>query len=94
MPFEGYGGFTFSPVSVHRNAPSVAGVYGLSNSREWVFVGASYDIRATLMEHLGEGDTALKSRAPTGFTFELCNPAQFSGRVSRLISEYSPVCNK
>ena len=30
------------------------GVYGLSNAREWVFVGASYDIRATLMDHLGK----------------------------------------
>ena len=94
MPFEGYGGFTFSPVSVHRNAPSQAGVYGLSNAREWVFVGASYDIRATLMEHLGEGDTALKSRVPTGFTFEVCHPSQSATRLSRLVSELSPVCNQ
>jgi hypothetical protein len=94
VPFEGYGGFSFSPVSVQRNAPSMPGVYGLSNAREWVFVGGSDDIRATLLGHLQEGNTTLKSRAPTGFTFEICHPSQRAARVSRLVAELSPVCNR
>src|ERR1035437_8892042 len=94
VPFEGYGGFSFSRVSVQRNAPSMPGVYGLSNAREWVFVGGSDDIRATLLGHLQEGNTTLKSRAPTGFTFEICHPSQRAGRVSRLVAELSPVCNR
>ena len=69
------------------------GVYGLSNAREWVFVGAADDIRAALMTHLREGNTVLKSRAPTGFTFEVCHPGQSAARVSRLVTELSPVCN-
>ena len=70
------------------------GVYGLSNAREWVFVAVADDIRAALMGHLQEGNTTLKSRAPTGFTFEVCHPSQGSARVSRLVAELSPVCNK
>ena len=70
------------------------GVYGLSNAREWVFVGVADDIRATLMGHLQESDTALKSRAPTGFTFEICHPSQMAARLSRLVTEYAPVCNR
>jgi hypothetical protein len=94
VPFEGYGGFSFSPVSVQRNAPSMPGVYGLSNAREWVYVGVADDIRATLLGHLREGNTTLKSRAPTGFTFEICHPSQRAARVSRLVTELVPVCNK
>ena len=57
------------------------GVYGLSNAREWVFVGVADDIRAALLGHLQEGNTPLKSRAPTGFTFEICHPSQSATRV-------------
>ena len=70
------------------------GVYGLSNAREWVFVAAADDIRAALLGHLQEGDTVLKSRVPTGFTFEICHPSQTSARMTRLVRELTPVCNK
>jgi hypothetical protein len=70
------------------------GVYGLSNAREWVFVGVADDIRASLLGHLQEGDTTLKARVPTGFTFEICHPSQGPARVSRLVTELSPVCNR
>jgi hypothetical protein len=72
----------------------MSGIYGLSNAREWVFVGVAEDIRAALLGHLREGNTTLKSRAPTGFTFEICHPSQMSARVSRLVSELAPVCNR
>lgn len=70
------------------------GVYGLSNAREWIFVGAADDIQAALLGHLLEVDTPLKSRVPTGFTFEICHPSQRAARVARLVTELSPVCNK
>jgi hypothetical protein len=69
------------------------GVYGLSNAKEWVFVGMTNDIRASLLGHLQERNTELKSRAPTGFTFEICHSGQSAARLSRLVSELSPVCN-
>jgi hypothetical protein len=70
------------------------GVYGLSNAKEWVFVCASDDIRLSLLNHLGEGNTSLKSRRPTGFTFEICGPSQGNARVTRLVTELAPYCNK
>ena len=70
------------------------GVYGLSNAKEWVFVGVTNDIRASLLGHLQERNTVLKSRVPTGFTFEICHPGQSGARLSRLVSELSPVCNQ
>jgi hypothetical protein len=94
VPFEGYGGFAFTWVSVQRNAPSMPGVYGLSNAREWVFVGIANDIQAALLAHRQEGNTTLKSRAPTGFTFEICHPSQCGARASRLTAELAPVCRR
>jgi hypothetical protein len=70
------------------------GVYGLSNAREWVFVGITDDIRSALLGHLQEANTTLKSRAPTGFTFEVCHPSQGAARASRLVAELSPFCNR
>ena len=70
------------------------GVYGLSNAWEWIYVGVADDIRATLLGHLRESNTFLKSRAPTGFTFEICHPSQGAARASRLVTELAPVCNK
>ena len=70
------------------------GIYGLSNAREWVYVGVTDDIRAALLGHLRERNTTLKSRAPTGFTFEICHPSQMAARVGRLVTELAPVCNK
>jgi hypothetical protein len=70
------------------------GVYGLSNAREWVFVGVTDDIRAALLGHLQESSTTLKSRAPTGFTFEICHPSQGAVRLRRLVTELAPFCNR
>lgn len=94
MPFEGYGGFSFTPVSVSRNAPPLAGVYGLSNANEWVYVGMAENLQAALMTHLQERGTLLKSREPKGFTFEVCDPSECFARHNRLVTELSPVCNK
>lgn len=94
MPFEGYGGFSFSPVSVQRNAPALPGVYGLSNAAEWIYVGAAGNIQAALMAHLQETDTRLKSLSPKGFTFEVCDAEQAMVRQSRLVGELTPACNR
>jgi hypothetical protein len=94
VPFEGYGGFSFTPVSVSRNAPPTSGVYGLSNASEWIYVGVADNLQAALMGHLREIGTLLKSRGPKGFTFEICHPSQCSARQMRLVTELSPVCNK
>lgn len=94
MPFAHAGGFTFSPAAVHKNAPPYSGVYGISNAREWLFVGETDDIQAALLRHLGEPGSFLRSRAPTGFTYEICGPGYRQARQSSLIQEYGPVCNR
>lgn len=93
MPFGRHSGYTFSTVSIQQNAPACSGVYGLSNAREWILVGASDDIQAALLGHLRERDTMFSSRRATGFTFEPCDPGLRSERQSRLIAELDPVCN-
>jgi len=93
MPFNKFVPYIFSPVSVRKNAPELSGVYGLSNAREWIFVGETDNIKATLLGHLQETHTPLRERGPTGFMFELCVPYNRSARQERLIQEYGPVCN-
>jgi hypothetical protein len=85
---------TFSQQLIERLAPTLAGVYGLSNAREWIFVGESENIKASLLSHLQAANRAVADRAPTGFTFEVCSaPARFA-RQDRLIQELEPVCNR
>lgn len=94
MPFANVAPYSFLPTSVRNNAPAASGVYGLSNSREWIFVGETDDIREALMVHLEESDTHLTSRAPTGFTYELCAASGRVARQDRLVLELEPVCNR
>jgi hypothetical protein len=93
MPFTRHSGFAFSPVSIQRNAPPVHGVYGISNAREWVFVGRADDIQSALLNHQRESGTDISSHGATGFTFEVCDPARSPERHRRLVAEYRPVCN-
>lgn len=94
MPFDRFVPYTFSLISVQKNAPALSGVYGLSNAREWIFVGETDNIKATLIRHLQETHTPLLERGPTGFVFELCAPHNRPARQERLIQEYEPVCNR
>jgi hypothetical protein len=94
MPFEHVAGFRFSPAAVRKNAPQVSGVYGISNAREWIFVGEADNIQAALLDHLCEPGTFLDSRAPTGFTFEICAAGHRIARQNWLVLEYEPVCNR
>lgn len=71
----------------------MSGVYGLSNAREWIFVGETDNIKAKLLEHLQEPHTRLLALEPTGFVFEVCASHDRRGRQQRLIREYHPVCN-
>ena len=94
MPFQNCAGYSFSAVSVQRNAPSLSGVYGLSNHREWIFVGVADDIQAALLGHLRERGTLLQARTPMGFVFEVCGPGDRISRQNRLVLEMEPVCNR
>jgi hypothetical protein len=94
MPFEHAAGHRFSPAAVRKNAPGVSGVYGISNASEWIFVGETDNIQASLLAHLLEVDTFLMRRGPTGFTYEACPAGVRIARQNWLILEYEPVCNR
>jgi hypothetical protein len=75
-------------------APVAAGVYGISNAREWIYIGETDNIQNALLDHLGDRDTSLMKRQPAGFVFELCDGARRSTRQDRLVVEYEPTCNR
>jgi predicted GIY-YIG superfamily endonuclease len=94
MSFSECGARSFTAVSVRKNAPESSGVYGLSNRREWLFIGEASNIQARLLEHLEETGTLLMNRGPTGFTFEECLPSNRIDRQNALIRELEPFCNR
>lgn len=94
MPFEQFTPRSFTPISVRANAPVGSGIYGISNAREWIFIGETDNIQASLLHDLQQGDSALLKRLPTGFVFERCDAANRRARQDRLILEYEPVCNR
>lgn len=93
MPFDELTPRPFTLHAVRTFAPSTSGVYGISNAREWLYVGETANIQAALIGHLKDPTTSLKKKLPTGFVFEVCDGASRSGRQDRLIHEYSPLFN-
>ncbi|HWC97714.1 MAG TPA: hypothetical protein VG456_13210 [Candidatus Sulfopaludibacter sp.] len=94
MPFEQHGNRSFTFASITRNAPSAPGVFGLADSREWIYVGDADDIRAELLNHLNHPHEFLKAHPPSGFTFEVCSPSQRGERRSQLVEELAPSANR
>ncbi len=94
MPFEQFTPRSFTLVSVRANAPAASGIYGISNAREWIFIGESDNIQASLLRDLQNGHSALLKRLPAGFVFELCDAAHRRVRQDWLVREYEPVCNR
>jgi hypothetical protein len=94
MPFEQFIPRPFLPIAVQTFAPVASGVYGISNAREWIYIGESDDIQGSLLTHFEECDTKLMRRHPTGFVFEVCDRAKRPVRQERLMLEYEPTCNR
>ena len=94
MPFDVHGNRAFTEISILKNAPAASGVYGLSNAREWIYVGESDNLQLRLLAHLRKMEPAIAAQAPTGFTYELCLPTDRIGRQNRLVLELEPVHNR
>jgi hypothetical protein len=93
MPFNQFTPRNFNSDAVQMYAPIRSGVYGISNAREWIYIGETDNIQSSLLSHLHDINTSLMKRQPTGFVFEVCDQAQRPSRQSRLVSEYGPACN-
>jgi excinuclease UvrABC nuclease subunit len=94
MPFDRFTPQSLTVPSVRANAPALSGIYGISNAHEWIYIGEASNIQAALLGHLQQSDSALMKRRPTGFVFEVCDPAVRFARQDRLVFEYEPVCNR
>jgi len=93
MPFEQLTPRRFTSGSIQTYAPVAPGVYGISNAREWIFIGETDNIQGALLDHLQYLYTDLMKRQPTGFVFEVCDGAHRVARQDRLVLEYEPACN-
>jgi hypothetical protein len=93
MPFDSHFPRAFTEMGIRMFAPTASGIYGISNAREWIYIGETDDIRGTLIAHLADFGTSV-TRKPTGFVFEVCERPHRLARQDRLILEYQPTCNR
>lgn len=94
MPFANYGSRSFTITSVDRNAPAASGVYGLSNARQWIYVGEAANIQAELLKHLESPNAFLREHSPSGFTYELSSTEHRVERQNQLVFELEPIGNR
>jgi hypothetical protein len=90
VPFENCIAKVYTASSVWQNAPPLSGIYGLSNSRGWLFVGETDDIRGSLLELLESAGGAAIRKGATGFSFELRAPGDRAQRRDQLLVELRP----
>jgi hypothetical protein len=94
VPFANHGNRSFTRVSIDKNGPAASGVYGLSNSNQWIYVGETADIHAELFKHLQHPNTFLRGHGPSGFTYELSPKEHRVERRNQLVSELEPIGNR
>lgn len=94
MPFHNAIPKALTPNGVRMHAPPQSGVYGISNAREWIYIGEANNIQLALLHHMEEKDSAMMQRSPAGFVFEICAEQLRPARQDRLVREYEPVCNR
>ena len=84
MPFARHSAYSFSRISVQKNAPPSGGIYGLSNAHGWIYIHAADNIQAALLGHLGHIGPLADLQSATGFTFELCEAGRRADRSARV----------
>jgi hypothetical protein len=80
----------FTADSIARTAPTSPGVFGISNSREWLYVGAADNIQAQLLDAL-HSSLLRDEPTPAGFSWEACAPVNCTARCHALIVELHPI---
>ena len=90
MPFERPFPRPFTVGSIREHAPALPGVYGLSNAREWLYIGESENIQHALLERIVSSGSTSPIQRPTGFVFEVCDRARQAVRLTSLMLEYKP----
>ena len=94
MPFEQHIPRPFNARGVQMFSPAASGIYGISNARQWLYIGESEDIQAALLSHLQDASGSMMRMVPTGFVYEVCNGGRRPSRQDRLVQEYGPILNR
>jgi predicted GIY-YIG superfamily endonuclease len=94
MPFNHPTPYSLTMMMIYAQAPTVSGIYGISNAREWIYIGETDNIRRALLAHLQDSGATVMQRQPTGFVFESCDQVSRPARQDRLVQEYEPTCNR
>ena len=94
MPFEQITPRPFSPEGIRTYAPQAPGVYGISNAREWIYIGHAGNLQKALLDCFQDPGSALMKKQPRGFVFEICDEAHWVTREDRLVLEYEPAFNR
>ena len=66
MPFDQRIPRPFITLDIQTYAPTASGVYGISNAREWIYIGETDNIQIALLDHLQKVNTSIMKRHPTG----------------------------
>ena len=94
MPFDQITPRPFTAEGVRTYAPQAAGVYGISNARQWIYIGHSGNIQGALLDCFQDPGSPLMKKQPRGFVFEVCGEARWTTRENRLVLEYEPAFNR
>jgi len=97
MTFEKEGMLPFTEIQILDYAPIVAGVFGLKNGEEWVYIEATENIQVQLLSILRcekIGHLRILSYNPSHFAFEkMLNSEARKSREKYLIYTLDPPCN-
>lgn len=94
MPFEQITPRMFTAEAVRTYAPPDAGVFAVTNSRQWLYIGHAGNTQRALLDLMEDCGSALMKKDPRGFVFEVCGRERSITRQDRLVLEYEPVCNR
>ena len=87
------GKFTYDLHTIIRNAPPMSGVYAIFSHSECLYVGASDDVCASLLEIYYEDHPCLNDKYLAHFTFDLVPPEVRGPRQTDRIRELRTMCN-
>jgi hypothetical protein len=82
---------SYNQLSIFLHAPADPGVYVLHNSVRCLYVGATENVRQSLLGHLRGDSPWITVCEPNGFAFELCSDAARVQRQHELFLQLQPV---
>ena len=85
--------YIFTPTTVSRLAPAAPGIYVLWRRGQWVYVGATENIRDRLFALAAGESECITKEVPTDFGFEVITVVeQRDARLDKLQRELMPIC--